>query len=355
MGCGTEGGLREGVEACFRDVVVTMSEETKFQVVGKSSYREAVELHDFVPLWQQPWWLDVTAGETWDVLCLMDSESVVAALPYVEKRRVGLRVWSQPPLTQSLGPWIASRPDAKYERQLSNEHALLEEIVQRIPENVLYVQNWQPSQTNWLPFYWARFTQSTRYTYRIDLTVPEEQVYAEQSTMVRRSVKKAAGRYGLSVSLDDDIEAFLALNEAVFARQGLNLPYSKKLVREIHAAAQARNLCDLWMARDPDGRAIAGAYIVRDKRTAYYLLGGADPELRKSGAQNLVMWEAIRNEIGRCDSFDFEGSMVRGIERSFRSYGAQQVPYFSVLGSHRPWLTRLGLLAAHRSAPVQNS
>ena len=66
------------------------------------------------------------------------------------------------------------------------------------------------------------------------------------------------------------------------------------------------------------------------RRSAYYLLGGGDPELPTSGAHSFLLWEAIRFAASVTKRFDFEGSMVKGIERSFRSFGARQVPYSKV-------------------------
>jgi lipid II:glycine glycyltransferase (peptidoglycan interpeptide bridge formation enzyme) len=65
-------------------------------------------------------------------------------------------------------------------------------------------------------------------------------------------------------------------------------------------------------------------YLVFDARAAYYLIGGADPTLRASGAQNLLVWEAIQFASSVSKVFDFEGSSVPGIEQAFRAYGARQ-------------------------------
>ena len=83
-------------------------------------------------------------------------------------------------------------------------------------------------------------------------------------------------------------------------------------------------------AEDAEGKIHAAAYIVWDKHTTYYLMGGGDPELRNSGATSAVMWEAIRYASSINTSFDFEGSMIEPVERFVRGFGAKQVPYFHV-------------------------
>jgi hypothetical protein len=97
-------------------------------------------------------------------------------------------------------------------------------------------------------------------------------------------------------------------------------------VQRIEAACRERAQSRILIAEDAQGRAHAGCYLVWDSESAYYLLGGGDPELRNSGAMSLVMWEAIRFSAEVSDSFDFEGSMIESIERFFRAFGALQTP-----------------------------
>ena len=75
---------------------------------------------------------------------------------------------------------------------------------------------------------------------------------------------------------------------------------------------------------------MSAIYIVWDANSAYYLLGGSDPNFRSSGANSLLLWEAIKFASGVTKRFDFEGSMIEPIERYFRGFGATQKPYLSI-------------------------
>ena len=94
----------------------------------------------------------------------------------------------------------------------------------------------------------------------------------------------------------------------------------------------------MLFAQDEADRIHAVAYIVWDEHAAYYLLGGSDPDLRTSGAASLLMWEAIMRARRVTDVFDFEGSMLKPVERFFRAFGARQTPYLNV--SRRAALSR---------------
>jgi len=60
------------------------------------------------------------------------------------------------------------------------------------------------------------------------------------------------------------------------------------------------------------------------------MAGGGNPSLRNSGAHSLILWEAIRYVADYAETFDFEGSMLPGVERFFREFGAIQTPYFTI-------------------------
>ena len=53
---------------------------------------------------------------------------------------------------------------------------------------------------------------------------------------------------------------------------------------------------------------------------------------------SLCMWHAIRFAASVSSRFDFEGSMLEPIERFFRSFGAQQLPYFKVTRTNSPFM-----------------
>lgn len=71
-------------------------------------------------------------------------------------------------------------------------------------------------------------------------------------------------------------------------------------------------------------------------KTTYYLLGGYDPATKHGGAGILCMWQSILHAKGvGLDTFDFEGCMLPEVERFFRGFGADLVPYFTV---NKAWL-----------------
>ena len=278
-------------------------------------------------LFDEPWWLDALAPGAWKAAEIAHDGRVVARLPFVQRTKFGLVALSQPKLTQSLGPWLEPS-DGKYSRQLELQKERMTALIEALPPFHTFRQSFSTHITNWLPFYWAGFTASVRYTYRLeDLTDPEL-IWNGFAENVRRQIRKAQKQ----VEVRDDLpfERFLELHAATYVRQGVRPPVGDELLRRLDAAAAAAGARRLLAAVDADGRVRAATYIVYDSRSAYYLLGGRHLDFPTGGEPSLLLWDAIQRAGATSAAFDFEGSMIESIERFFRSFGARQVPYFRV-------------------------
>ncbi len=300
----------------------------------KQIYRSFSENERSIPLFLKGWWLDVTCGEDkWDVALVMDDNKVIAAHPYcIVVKRVFLKDFiklTQPQLTQFLGPWFKLE-SGKYTRILSRQKKLLKSLLVQLPRFDIYSQNWHYSITNWLPFYWEGFSQTTRYTYVLPDLTDLNKIWSGFQENIRREIRKSIKRYNLQVVEDVDLDIFLNLHKKVFNRQGKSLPYPESYVRRLDDECMRRKCRKIFTAEDSQGRYYASVYIVWDQNSAYYLMGGSDPLLRNSGAMSLCMWHAIRFAAKVTKKFDFEGSMLESVERYFRAFGAIQTPYFHV-------------------------
>jgi hypothetical protein len=281
-------------------------------------------------IFQEPWWLDAVAENAWRSLEVIRDDQIVARMPIVLSRKFGFCVIRQPPLTPTLGPWI--RPStAGRAKRMAREKVLFNELIDQLPAWDYFEASFHHELTNWLPFYWRGFEQTTRYTYILDDVSDMEKVWGGLQENVRRNIRKA--RKVLSVRTDLSVDRVLDLTDLTFLRQGRRLMFERDLVRRIDAACALRDARRMFFAEDSKGRVHAALYVVTDADCAYYLLGGADPQFRSSGAQNLLLWEAIRFASGMGMKFDFEGSMIQPIERVFREFGALQVPYLQVYGA----------------------
>lgn len=260
---------------------------------------------------------------------MQKGDEIFAAMPYVVRKRYGFTTLGQPHLTQTLGPWLRE-VNAKPAQKLAQQKEWFDRLIEQLPPFDHFVQNWKWNNTNWLPFYWKKFRQTTRYTYILHDICNQDLLWRGFQENIRREIKKASSRFSLRVKTDLGIDDFLRLNSMTFKRQNMKIPYSAEFVRNLDKICLQNASRKILIAEDDQGRQHAGVYIVWDKNSAYYLMGGGDPALRSSGATSLCMWEAIKFASTVSHKFDFEGSMIEPVEKFFRAFGAEQTPYFSI-------------------------
>jgi Acetyltransferase (GNAT) domain len=278
-------------------------------------------------IFQQPWWLAAVAPGRWGEATVERDGRTVARMPYVLRGRRRLRMLTMPPLTQTLGPWL-ERSTAKPANALAEEHELLAELEAALPAAAAFMQNFSPTMLNGLAFHWAGYRLELQYTYRLEGLRSEEALWDGLRGNIRREIRKARKR--VEVRDDVGLDRFHDIWAKTFARQGLRAPVSLAELERLDAACVARGARAMLFGQDDSGHVHAVSYVVWDEHAAYYLLGGGDPELRTSGASSLLMWESIMRARAVTDVFDFEGSMLRPVERFFRAFGSRQTPYLRV-------------------------
>ena len=299
-------------------------------IILKQKYRDFCKNESSIPIFSRDWWLDAVCSEPgidWNVILLRKGDDIVASMPYCIKRRHGLTYITMPKLTQTIGPWLRDSK-AKYAKALAQQKVLMTELIQGLPPFDHFIQNFHYPITNWLPFYWQGFSQTTRYTYILENISNLDIVWSGFESKIRTDIRKAERT--LTVDTNPDIDSFLYLNDMTFARQGLKTPYSRALIKQLDISCQNMSCRKVFTASDSQNRMHAGVYLVWDHHSAYYLMSGANPELRNSGATSLCLWEAIRFASKVCSQFNFEGSMIEPVERFVRGFGARQVPYFQI-------------------------
>ncbi len=284
-------------------------------------------------LFQEPWWLDLTARGEWDEVRIENAGQVIARLPYRILRRHGVRVLTQPPLTPYLGPWY--RPStAKAGSQFSERRQLTAELLAKLPKAPLFSQNQWPGITDCLPFLWEGFSEQIGYTHWLENLPDTDGLWRGFLEPTRREIRKAEKRVELIES--DDVDLLCHLHERAFTQRGISAPRRREVVRRVSEGALRAGHARLVFARDDQQNMHAAALVVFDMRSAHYLLGGSDARFRTSGAASLILWDAIRFASSRCAIFDFEGSMQESIARFFRGFNSRPLPVFHLTKASRP-------------------
>ena len=277
----------------------------------------------------------VCAGKQWDVLLVERNGTIEGALPYLCGKKLGIRYVLQPQLTQYSGPWLDERLDfSERQRVMTELVAQLEAL--HLP---VYSQCFSPSITDWLPFHWAGYEQTTRYTYRFP-DISDAALLQRQSSRARRQNMEDVAEACTVDSQFDDVALFAAMHKAYFARKGQRDVLPQELIERVCHTALQRGQGLLGALRDKTGRPVNVSFVVYDDRCAYALMSAITEEAPRN-SQTYLFWKIIEHLSSVTRAFDFEGSMEQGNEYFYRTFGTNQTPYFKVFRCRIPFLKQI--------------
>lgn len=266
-------------------------------------------------------------GETnWSVGLYEEDEIILAAWPFYLKKKYGIEYITMPPLTPYLGI-VASDVNRtrKNSTRFSKEKKIINYLLNQLPRVRLVTCHFYPGFLYGLPLIWSGFSQSTRYTYRMDLSLAPEEVWQLMDSEQRNRIRRATE--SITVKEGEDTELFMRLNRASFAKSGNDIPYTESWFKSFDLELKKRKKRKIFFAYDRSGKPCAANYTVFDSHTAYCLGIGMDIGAEK-GANALLMWQVIEHYLtGPQTIFDFEGGNIERIERFFRSFGGELQTY----------------------------
>ncbi len=187
-------------------------------------------------------------------------------------------------------------------------------------------QTGEQIRTEWEAAGW-RFSQDQiqyRNTYLVDLTAPEEEILGRMKSKTRYNIRLAA-RKGVTVRVGDnsDLGMLYRMYAETSQRGGFAIRGEDyyRTVWETFALSQDGSLSEdaattpvavpliAEIEDEPVVEAIAGAFVFRFGKRAWYLHGMSTTKHRKKMAPHLVQWEAMRwaKEAG-CTVYDMWGA-----------------------------------------------
>lgn len=302
-------------------------------MTNKERYQDICEQrHNDVPLFLQYWWMEaVCQGKAWDVALAYDGDRLSAVLPYLYGRKLGMTYILQPQLTQYGGP-LYFYPDGLTEsRRLDFENraaqCLIAQIAQHRPAFVRL--HCPPSVTNWLPFFWSGYSQTTRYTYRLpDISDPERLFMNFDKEKRQRKIRRFEAV--TSVRFDLDAESFADMHRRYWNDKGKADLLPRDLIVRLCNSAIGRGQGVIASLHDKEGRVLMARFVAFDANCAYSLMSAANTVLHRSGHSETLMWAMLKYLSDKTKAFDFEGSMDQGVEFFYRSFGAVQTPFFQL-------------------------
>jgi len=153
----------------------------------KDKYHLLCNTETSIPIFSRDWWLDTVCGkDKWKVLLVEEKERITAAMPLYCPRQ---GIISMPSYTQTMGPWFAPESkDTKYTKTLGHRQVLCKQLLNTLKSYPYFMQNFHYGITDWLPFYWEGYRQTTRYTYMLKDIRNTKAILGNMSFNIRRNI-----------------------------------------------------------------------------------------------------------------------------------------------------------------------
>lgn len=272
-------------------------------------------------------WLNLVAKGCWHEAIVEDNGETVARMAYfVKKNKICL-----PPLTQTLGIWMSPKVTEKKRgnTQLSAQKEIVAKLLAQIPQGLQVDIHLDSNNAYILPFRWHDFRIEPTFSYRLNDLSDLDLVYSGFNKTVVKNLKVATKK--VYVEECKSAAVLQELQRKTFGKQNRKNPYDEELENAVVKCCIEQGCGKLLVAYENGTKTPCSfAFLLYDENRCYYLLGGSDPQYSKYCSQNLVLWEAIKFASTVSKSFDFEGSMIEGIENFFRQFGGEQVTNYRI-------------------------
>jgi hypothetical protein len=295
---------------------------------------EFVSAQKMGTIFHTAWWYRAWGIEPVVQACIDGQGRIQAGMCYSVGRRFLSRAVVRPPLTPCNGPVYCPASGAGRHKQNSHAKKMTLMAIHALPRIGVYDFILHPDQCDVMPFLWNGFDSHVAYTYVIPCSEREtwqQQASKTQRWQIRKAAKDAAEQ-GMKIETDAPLDAVLPLLDETADDRHFSLAKCggkwAAWWQEVHAHGAGRT----YLLRDGQGQPAAATIMVWDNRRTYYLAGGIRSDLRKGSIANVLL---VHRMI--CDAheqgldFDFEGSVLPGVERFFRSFGGELRPRYRLV------------------------
>jgi hypothetical protein len=258
-----------------------------------------------------------------DIIVAKEGERIAAGM-VLARNRLGLA--TNPLFVKHLGILFAPSAGSRHSRRERERH-LAASLALAVRGIASFDYSFSPGFDDWLPLRWQGFRQETRYTYRLG---PERGGAWRKSAQGRlRNDLLAAERIGVVAEAGGTVAELVDAVRATYRRRETRLPVDSGLLAARLEQLRSTGMLTIFLARARNGTVASAAALVADQKVAFLLLSGFH-EGAPRGATALVVAHAIDVTLAEGRIFDFEGSMIRRIERFYRAFGGELVPYFRI-------------------------
>jgi len=259
------------------------------------------------------WFLDSVA-DGWGALVLGDYQAVMP-IPYLKlKRNLFLKNIYQPDFCQQLGVFSA---------QLTQEEAnqFFESFLTLKPKS--YSFNFHDSKC----FFKDKFEVKERINYELNLANSYQDITTNYSKNTKRNIQKSI-KSKLKFVEKLSVDTFILFKKEQ-THYKTNSKQTKKMEKMIKVAIK-NGFGEIFGIYQSE-KLVATAFFLVDKKRLISLITASSELGKKLGAIAFLNDHLIKVHAGSNKTFDFEGSMLSGVARFYKSFGAVEVNYLTYI------------------------
>ncbi len=276
-------------------------------------------------IFSKTWYLDALQVD-YDILIVEDKDKIKAGIVLAKNE---INTYANPMLDKYLGI-LYERVEGNIQKAISNQYKYTEALAKELKKITSFDYYFHPSFNNWIPLSWAGFTQQTRYTYRIDnLKDTVEDIEKKYHSNLKNDIKNAI-KNNVIIKQNIPFEDLWNTIDKTFLRQGSKSPFDKEKLSIFIKNITKKDSFISFGVYDKDNKCIAVLGIVYEEKSSYLILNGIDIDNQIRGANAYIIHESIKYCHSKCKFYDFEGSMLPGVEQFYRRFGGELTPYYKI-------------------------
>jgi lipid II:glycine glycyltransferase (peptidoglycan interpeptide bridge formation enzyme) len=259
--------------------------------------------------------------------------NILGGIAFGSNSKMGIRLVVPPQYTQYWGILISHRKTKYQFKDIKYRKDILESLINTLEQDHKIIDLALPPEIDDVrALLWKNYQPDIRYTFQKELS-NHDNILSSFDPDIKRQIKKAENKH-IKVAKGNDesfIKQFYSLQTLSLTRQKrkFNLN-SDEFVFLINSLKKNKITVKFYLAYHSETPVNSSAILVF-KNSAYYWLAGTNPEYFNTGANQLVMWNVMKDLVdNNIHNFDFVGANTPGVSEYKATYNARLVPYFKM-------------------------
>ena len=283
--------------------------------IDKTKWDSCIKNSPNCIIYGMSWYLDIVC-ENWDALVSDDYEAV---MPLPWKSKLGIKYIYHPFFAQQLGLFYQNHADDQ-----------IYEFLQHIPAKFIKYE----TSVNFLNSV-KKLSLNVRTNYVLSLKSSYPELQNRFSENTKRNIKKA-GKTINNINDNISIGDFLDLKKENNINNLQNHHFEKLEI--LFSLLIKNNYGKILGVKNSENKLIGAALFVTFKKRIIYLFSASSVEGKNQRVMFAIVNKILKESAGKNIILDFEGSMIEGVARFFKGFGAKPETYYRIKKSRIPFL-----------------